>query len=141
MTMPTVVSNSGGPSAGSLVVASAGPSGRGSGSSPSGSSTSSSRPSGPSGPGGDELGPSSDEVKVFQNEGEDDRDKSDSGNLQADLLEEESSLITESEQVRPRSNCQVTGEGVIYPLKANVSECLSAGRKSTTEPFLGDKEQ
>ncbi|XP_059092492.1 protein pangolin, isoforms A/H/I/S-like isoform X2 [Tigriopus californicus] len=103
MTMPTVVSNSGGPSAGSLVVASAGPSGRGgSGSSPSGSSSSSSRPSGPSGPGGDELGPSSDEVKVFQNEGEDDRDKSDSGNLQADLLEEESSLITESEQEKSR---------------------------------------
>ncbi|XP_040582396.1 uncharacterized protein [Lepeophtheirus salmonis] len=44
----------------------------------------------------DELGPS-DEVKVFKDEGEDERDGGVSESLQAELLEEKSSLISESE--------------------------------------------
>ena len=49
--------------------------------------------------GGDELGPG-DEIKVFKDEGEDEREQGGSETLQAELLEEKSSLITESEQVR-----------------------------------------
>ena len=49
--------------------------------------------------GGDELGPG-DEIKVFKDEGEDEREQGASESLQAELLEEKSSLITESEQVR-----------------------------------------
>ena len=50
--------------------------------------------------GGDELGPG-DEIKVFKDEGEDEREQGGSETLQAELLEEKSSLITdtESEQV------------------------------------------
>ena len=48
---------------------------------------------------GDDLG-SSDEVKVFNNEDDDEREVSESGHLQNDLQEEKSSLITESETVR-----------------------------------------
>jgi hypothetical protein len=51
---------------------------------------------------GDDLGPSSDEIKVFSNEGDDDRsENSTAEGLQADgeLVEEKKSLITESEQV------------------------------------------
>ena len=51
------------------------------------------------GGGGDELGPG-DEIKVFKDEGEDEREQGASESLQAELLEEKSSLITESEQVR-----------------------------------------
>ena len=47
------------------------------------------------GGGGDDLGPS-DEVKVFNNEGEDEEATE---RTQAELLEEKSSLITESEKV------------------------------------------
>jgi len=47
--------------------------------------------------GGDELGPG-DEIKVFKDEGEDEREQGASESLQAELLEEKSSLITESEQ-------------------------------------------
>ena len=50
------------------------------------------------GGGGDDLGPS-DEVKVFNNEGEDEREEA-TERIQAELLEEKSSLITESEKVR-----------------------------------------
>ena len=46
--------------------------------------------------GGDELGPG-DEIKVFKDEGEDEREQGGSETLQAELLEEKSSLITESE--------------------------------------------
>ena len=42
---------------------------------------------------------SSDEVKVFKDEGEDEQEQNASECLQAELLEEKSSLITESEQV------------------------------------------
>ena len=50
--------------------------------------------------GGDELGPG-DEIKVFKDEGEDEREQGGSETLQAELLEEKSSLITEcsTEQV------------------------------------------
>ena len=50
------------------------------------------------GGGGDELGPG-DEIKVFKDEGEDEQEQGASESLQAELLEEKSSLITESEQV------------------------------------------
>ena len=40
-----------------------------------------------------------DEVKVFKDEGEDETEQGGSESLQAELLEEKSSLITESEQV------------------------------------------
>ena len=50
------------------------------------------------GGGGDDLGPS-DEVKVFNNEGEDEGEEA-TERTQAELLEEKSSLITESEKVR-----------------------------------------
>ena len=50
------------------------------------------------GGGGDDLGPS-DEVKVFNNEGEDEREEA-TERIQAELLEEKASLITESEKVR-----------------------------------------
>ena len=53
--------------------------------------------------GGDELGPG-DEIKVFKDEGEDEREQGASESLQAELLEEKSSLITESEQVRSSSS-------------------------------------
>ncbi|XP_023348386.1 lymphoid enhancer-binding factor 1 [Eurytemora carolleeae] len=46
---------------------------------------------------------SSDEVKVFKDEGEDEQEQNASECLQAELLEEKSSLITESEQ-GPGSN-------------------------------------
>ena len=46
----------------------------------------------------DELGPG-DEIKVFKDEGEDEQEQGASESLQAELLEEKSSLITESEQV------------------------------------------
>ena len=49
--------------------------------------------------GGDDLG-TMDEVKVFKDEGEDENEQNASESLQAELLEEKSSLITESEQVR-----------------------------------------
>ena len=42
---------------------------------------------------------SSDEVKVFKDEGEDASEQTASHSLQAELLEDKSSLITESEQV------------------------------------------
>ena len=41
-----------------------------------------------------------DEVKVFKDEGEDENEQNASESLQAELLEEKSSLITESEQVK-----------------------------------------
>jgi len=47
--------------------------------------------------GGDEGLGSSDEVKVFKDEGEDEQEQNASESLQAELLEEKSSLITESE--------------------------------------------
>ena len=47
---------------------------------------------------GDDLG-TMDEVKVFKDEGEDENEQNASESLQAELLEEKSSLITESEQV------------------------------------------
>ena len=47
---------------------------------------------------GDDLG-TMDEVKVFKDEGEDETEQGGSESLQAELLEEKSSLITESEQV------------------------------------------
>ena len=46
--------------------------------------------------GGDELGPG-DEIKVFKDEGEDEREQGGSETLQAELLEEKSSLITDTE--------------------------------------------
>eukprot|EP00092_Neocalanus_flemingeri_P008852 GFUD01009526.1.p1 GENE.GFUD01009526.1~~GFUD01009526.1.p1 ORF type:complete len:338 (-),score=56.96 GFUD01009526.1:1339-2352(-) len=49
------------------------------------------------GHGGDDLG-TMDEVKVFKDEGEDENEQNASESLQAELLEEKSSLITESEQ-------------------------------------------
>ena len=48
---------------------------------------------------GDELGPS-DEVKVYNNEGEDERDEGTSAEKEAELLDEKTSLIKEEEQVR-----------------------------------------
>ena len=53
--------------------------------------------------GGDDLG-TMDEVKVFKDEGEDENEQNASESLQAELLEEKSSLITESEQVRKAQN-------------------------------------
>ena len=53
---------------------------------------------GSQGHGGDDLG-TMDEVKVFKDEGEDENEQNASESLQAELLEEKSSLITESEQV------------------------------------------
>ena len=50
-------------------------------------------------PEGDDLG-TMDEVKVFKDEGEDENEQNASESLQAELLEEKSSLITESEQVK-----------------------------------------
>ena len=50
------------------------------------------------GGGGDDLGPS-DEVKVFNNEGEDEREEA-AERVQEELLQEKTSLITESEKVR-----------------------------------------
>ena len=47
---------------------------------------------------GDDLS-TMDEVKVFKDEGEDETEQNASESLQAELLEEKSSLITESEQV------------------------------------------
>ena len=44
------------------------------------------------------MGPG-DEIKVFKDEGEDEQEQGASESLQAELLEEKSSLITESEQV------------------------------------------
>ena len=46
--------------------------------------------------GGDELGPG-DEIKVFKDEGEDEREQGGSETLQAELLEEKSSLIGDTE--------------------------------------------
>ena len=54
---------------------------------------------GSQGHGGDDLG-TNDEIKVFKDEGEDENEQNASESLQAELLEEKSSLITESEQVR-----------------------------------------
>ena len=51
------------------------------------------------GGGGDDLGPS-DEVKVFNNEGEDEREEATERTIQEELLQEKTSLITESEKVR-----------------------------------------
>ena len=48
---------------------------------------------------GDDLS-TMDEVKVFKDEGEDENEQNASESLQAELLEEKSSLITESEQVK-----------------------------------------
>ena len=48
---------------------------------------------------GDDLS-TMDEVKVFKDEGEDESEQNASESLQAELLEEKSSLITESEQVK-----------------------------------------
>ena len=48
---------------------------------------------------GDDLG-TMDEVKVFKDEGEDENEQNASESLQAELLEEKSSLLAESEQVR-----------------------------------------
>ena len=67
-------------------------------STPTGSNPGSSAASTNGGGGGDDLGPS-DEVKVFNNEGEDEREEA-TERIQAELLEEKSSLITESEKVR-----------------------------------------
>ena len=50
-------------------------------------------------PEGDDLG-TMDEVKVFKDEGEDENEQNASESLQAELLEEKSSLLAESEQVR-----------------------------------------
>ena len=50
-------------------------------------------------PVGDDLG-TMDEVKVFKDEGEDENEQNASESLQAELLEEKSSLLAESEQVR-----------------------------------------
>jgi hypothetical protein len=65
-----------------------------------------------SGGGGDELGPG-DEIKVFKDEGEDEQEQGGSESLQAELLEEKSSLITESEQVRQHTfiYCQMKKSG------------------------------
>ena len=49
-------------------------------------------------PPGDDLG-TMDEVKVFKDEGEDENEQNASESLQAELLEEKSSLLAESEQV------------------------------------------
>ena len=49
-------------------------------------------------PAGDDLG-TMDEVKVFKDEGEDENEQNASESLQAELLEEKSSLLAESEQV------------------------------------------
>ena len=49
-------------------------------------------------PEGDDLG-TMDEVKVFKDEGEDENEQNASESLQAELLEEKSSLLAESEQV------------------------------------------
>ena len=49
-------------------------------------------------PTGDDLG-TMDEVKVFKDEGEDENEQNASESLQAELLEEKSSLLAESEQV------------------------------------------
>ena len=49
-------------------------------------------------PEGDDLG-TMDEVKVFKDEGEDENEQNASESLQAELLEEKSSLWAESEQV------------------------------------------
>ena len=51
------------------------------------------------GEGGDDFGPS-DEVKVFNNEGEDEREEATERTIQEELLQEKTSLITESEKVR-----------------------------------------
>ena len=50
-------------------------------------------------PEGDDLC-TMDEVKVFKDEGEDENEQNASESLQAELLEEKSSLLAESEQVR-----------------------------------------
>ncbi len=64
---------------------------------------------------------SSDEVKVFKDEGEDETEQNASECLQAELLEEEkSSLIKESEQVRPRVMfCKVTLSQTVPVLNVN----------------------
>lgn len=49
-------------------------------------------------PEGDDLS-TMDEVKVFKDEGEDENEQNASESLQAELLEEKSSLLAESEQV------------------------------------------
>ena len=71
------------------------------------------------GGGGDELGPG-DEIKVFKDEGEDEQEQGASESLQAELLEEKSSLITESEQVS-----QGSGTWLLWNLSAIESpKCL-----------------
>eukprot|EP00096_Caligus_rogercresseyi_P007952 TRINITY_DN2615_c0_g1_i1.p1 TRINITY_DN2615_c0_g1~~TRINITY_DN2615_c0_g1_i1.p1 ORF type:complete len:353 (-),score=104.27 TRINITY_DN2615_c0_g1_i1:563-1621(-) len=106
------------------------------------SSSSSPRPS-------DELGPS-DEVKVFKDEGEDERDGGEC--LQAELLEEKSSLITESESgkaalaaARAASHFPVPGRffdgpfGTPYlmsPYAAAYANGLANGASFGRSPFL-----
>jgi len=105
--------------------------------------------------GGDDLG-TMDEVKVFKDEGEDENEQNASESLQAELLEEKSSLITESEQFqgkhgdlrRPEAGPALSvpgfpnpfGMGYLvnpYAAYANGAAQLSRGG-SPLSPFLSD---
>jgi len=66
--------------------------------------------------GGDEGLGSSDEVKVFKDEGEDEQEQNASESLQAELLEEKSSLITESEQLLNGKHCDLRRPEAGHPL-------------------------
>lgn len=93
---------------------------------------------------------SSDEVKVFKDEGEDEQEQNASESLQAELLEEKSSLITESEQDKSELRRADLGNPFVagfnpfgmgylvnpYAAYANGAQLGRGG--SPLSPFLGD---
>jgi len=93
---------------------------------------------------------SSDEVKVFKDEGEDEQEQNASESLQAELLEEKSSLITESEQgkaelrradlTNPFVGFNPFGMGyLVNPYAAYANQQAQLGRGgSPLSGFLGD---
>lgn len=57
------------------------------------------------------MGPS-DEVKVYNNEGEDERDEGNSAEKEAELLDEKTSLIKEEEQVQFDIDTHLSSRGL-----------------------------